>query len=232
MRRIIHLAPVFMFMLFSISSIEARDVSGYNRLHKQVSLTSRYTFDSFALSSGDLRQSSRMDTTMYNLKINWNIKGRLNIHRSYRPVSEKAKKGISISFEALFSKMEQSQWGIGIEYQIPRALERFIGNFNFVPLYAFIIVNPSAEKRSPYLTGRLGYNFFFGDSTFKGTSESNTGLYGGVYYAYGVGISQKVKNGLIIAEILFSYNLGKMEIMSERYNVKYSNTNISIGIGF
>ncbi|MFQ5456794.1 MAG: hypothetical protein ACE5EA_11460 [Nitrospirota bacterium] len=75
--------------------------------------------------------------------------------------------GLSITTEFLSPINDNTDMGVGIELQLPRSLKDFDGSFFFVPLYGVIRIQPALNDISPYLTGRMGYNFFMGDNDYK-----------------------------------------------------------------
>ncbi len=143
--------------------------------------------------------------------------------------SEDVDTGISLAGE-LFAKIGNNfDIGGGVLYQIPRSQEEFEGDFYFIPIYGAMRVKSSNEKIAPYLIGQLGYNFFDGDSDYKGYGMFEADLEGGLYWGIGGGLII-MKHFLI--EALYSVNNGTAEVLGYDFDIEYSKVSINLGINF
>ncbi|NLI09601.1 MAG: hypothetical protein GX447_02440 [Elusimicrobia bacterium] len=131
----------------------------------------------------------------------------------------------SFSFEFMFPSDMRNKLGIGVTYQFPRSIKDSEGDFNFVPLYAFLKMPLGNENDlSGYFLGHLGYNFFMGDDDYKLIGDLSGGLY------YGAGIGFQSQN--ILFEFLYSVNNGSYKVLDYNFDVKYSKIGLSIGFIF
>lgn len=108
--------------------------------------------------------------------------------------------GATVGYEFTM-KGENVEYGAGVEYQFEKDWKFTLNEqkFYFIPVFA-VLNCPLSEHE--YITARLGYNFFDGNSAYK---DGNT-LNGGVYYAAGAGINY---SGFRM-EILYSCNNGSI----------------------
>ncbi|HSP87482.1 MAG TPA: hypothetical protein VLN45_05075 [Ignavibacteriaceae bacterium] len=138
--------------------------------------------------------------------------------------------GISIGVEVDLIKgsEEKIKLGMGLLYQFPRKQKEVEGDFNFIPLYAFLKLSfiNSPDVRV-YAIPELGYNFYNGDKDYSGPLELN----GGVYTAVGFGIL--VKNNLDL-RFLYQVNRGTVshELLTEDIKVVYSSFGFQCGYYF
>jgi hypothetical protein len=113
--------------------------------------------------------------------------------------------GFTFGLESVYPlRRRNAECGFGFEYQAPRTRTNYAGDFKFVPLYWVVNSYLSRRKLGPYFTGRMGYNLFYGDSTFKGTASLNGGLY------YGFGFGFRPVNQMKV-ELLYSENRGSID---------------------
>ena len=133
---------------------------------------------------------------------------------------------IGVSPLEIFSRINKNlDIGGGITVQIPRSLENFQGDFYFVPLYGAIRVRFDTENVIPYFIGQFGYNFFDGDSDYKGIID----LDGGLYWGIGGGI---ITNQHFLIELLYSVNNGTGRAFGISGDVEYSKVTINLGYNF
>lgn len=137
--------------------------------------------------------------------------------------------GLSVGYELLDRSSNGIQWGIGGEFGLPRELEDYYGKFRFVPIYGVLNVPLSDSDLHPYLVGRLGYNLFYADSTYKDGAD----LDGGLYYAVGIGIKPTDD---IRVQLLYSINNGETTdyygYFRSTEDIKYSKLSLIAGFTF
>ena len=133
--------------------------------------------------------------------------------------------GFSITGE-LFGKVSDIfDIGGGITLQIPRSQEDFQGDFYFIPVYAMIRARIETEQATPYFIGQVGYNFFDGDSDYKGPID----LEGGLYWGLGGGV---IINKHFLIEVLYSVNNGTGKLYGIEGDIEYSKVTINLGYNF
>lgn len=134
--------------------------------------------------------------------------------------------GISFSGEIFASINPNFDLGGGLTYQVPRSVEDYEGEFNFVPIYGMMRFKSSAEKVAPYGIVQLGYNILFdGDSSYKGPAD----LDGGLYYGIGGGI---ILNKHFLIELLYSVNQGDFSLLGVSLDVENKQFTLNIGYNF
>jgi len=148
--------------------------------------------------------------------------------------NEDVQVGFSFSGEFLYALHDFFEFGIGIEYQIVRRQVRFAGNFNFAPIYAVVRIPFDLGLFTPFLIGRVGYNFFFGDIEYTGTYGV---LSGGLYYAVGGGIdfinfTLFDKPCSIFIEATYSSNSGSLDDNFFNFSANLIYTKIDVFLGF
>lgn len=129
---------------------------------------------------------------------------------------------------------QRAELGFGIESQLERNLTNYEdAGFEFTTLYGvmyFHIVNK--KDFAPFLVGRIGYNWYTGNDTYKNTvygldAELNDGLYGAIGFGFNAERS--------LATFLYSINCGSLSSSSDfdfnRYIV-YSKFSIVFGFKF
>jgi hypothetical protein len=137
--------------------------------------------------------------------------------------------GFSLTGE-LFGKVSDIfDIGGGLTLQIPRSQEDFQGDFYFIPLYGMIRARIETETVTPYFIGQLGYNFFGGDSDYKGSGIYEADLEGGLYYGIGAGI---IIGKHFLIEALYSVNNGTGKILGYEFDIEYSKVTLNIGYNF
>jgi hypothetical protein len=115
--------------------------------------------------------------------------------------------------------------GAGAELQFPRAMEDFTGDFGFIPIYLVARLFPLVGSVSPYVTGRIGANLFYGDDDYKGSATLEPGGHLGL--GAGLLIQQRLQ-----VEALYSVNTGIYELAGTSLDITYSKLGISIGYLF
>lgn len=142
--------------------------------------------------------------------------------------------GLSVGFEYLDTLSGDIQWGVGGELGSPREMKDYSGAFMFIPIYGLLNIPLSTNGVQPYLTGRLGYNFFAGDDDYEGYFS----LEGGLYYALGIGIKPTDN---IRLQLLYSVNNGSGDgiVSIPGYgfayvdgDVEYSKLSLIVGCSF
>jgi hypothetical protein len=143
--------------------------------------------------------------------------------------SDDVETGFSLTGE-LFGKVSNIfDIGGGVTIQIPRSQEDFAGDFYFIPLYGMIRARIETETVTPYFIGQLGYNFFDGDSDYKGYGILEADLEGGLYYGLGAGI---IIGKHFLIEALYSVNNGTGTILGYEFDIEYSKVTLNFGYNF
>ncbi len=137
--------------------------------------------------------------------------------------------GFSLSADFFGSIGDNFNIGGGITYQLPRSQKDFPGDFYFIPIYGLIRIRSASQKVAPYAIGQIGYNFFNGDSDYKGTGIFEADLNGGLYYGLGGGI---IFNERFQLEVLYSVNNGEAELLGVTFDIEYSKVTLLFGIAF
>lgn len=157
------------------------------------------------------------------VKVGLDMSGKHKISGEGLSGTEDVSTGFSFSGEYSPIINESFKAGIGISYQVPRAQEDYDGDFNFIPIYGLIKINPTAPGViAPYVIAQIGHNFFNGDEEYKEDFSLNGGLY------YGLGAGLIFEQGLQI-ELLYSVNNGSADILDYDFNIDYSHIGISFG---
>ena len=114
--------------------------------------------------------------------------------------------------------------GVGIAYEIPRKLDNLTGQISFLPVYALFKfrTTPNKNNEFAYLTGQIGYNLFFGDNLYTGSST----LIGGFYYAAGCGYDFRVLN----FTLLYSIDRGALSSQGTAVSIDYSKISLMAGV--
>jgi hypothetical protein len=144
-------------------------------------------------------------------------------------VSEDVDTGISLFAELYGTIDDNFDIGGGATWQYPRSLEDFHGDFYFISYYGMVRSRFKSEKVTPYITGQLGYNWFRGDSDYKGPFGGN--LDGGFYYGLGGGI---IINKHFQIGLLYSVNNGTADILGTGtdFDIEYSKLTLLFGYNF
>lgn len=133
--------------------------------------------------------------------------------------------GAFIAGEIYATVHPRVELGVGGEVQFPRSQQDFAGDFGFLPIYGVARLFPVVGSVSLYVTGRLGFNLFFGDDDYKGSGS----LEGGGHLGAGAGllIQERVQ-----VEALYSINTGVYEVGGTSFDITYSKLGISVGYLF
>lgn len=132
--------------------------------------------------------------------------------------------GMFLSGEIYATVNPNVELGAGFEAQSRRSQENISGDFQFIPIYGVARLYPMVGPVSPYVTGRIGLNLFFGDSNYKGSGD----LEGGGHLGFGAGlVVQRVQ-----FEALYSINTGTYTLGGTDFDVTYSKLGVSVGYVF
>jgi hypothetical protein len=143
--------------------------------------------------------------------------------------TEDVETGVSFSAE-LFAKIGYNlDLGGGITVQVPRSQKDFEGDFYFIPIYGAIRARFEAGNVTPYFIGQAGYNFFDGDSDYKGYGPYEVDLEGGLYWGLGGGV---IINKHFLIELLYSVNNGTVKDYGYEFDIEYSKVTLNIGYNF
>jgi len=137
----------------------------------------------------------------------------------------------SVSFSAeLFAEIAYNiDLGGGITFQLPRSQQDYEGDFYFIPVYGAMRVRFDTANATPYLIGQIGYNYFDGDSDYKGYGPYEADLEGGLYWGLGGGV---IINKHFLIELLYSVNNGKVKDYGYEFDIEYSKVTLNIGYNF
>ena len=115
------------------------------------------------------------------VKIGYDFPGNYLLKINDSSTSTPLKTGTSLCLEYLtpLDTFSNSRMGVGLEYQSPRSLKDNAGEINFIALYWVENIYFTAKTLTPYLTGRLGYNFFYNSTIDNPKGGLYTGLGGG-----------------------------------------------------
>lgn len=131
--------------------------------------------------------------------------------------------------------------GAGAAYLVPRELEDSDGKITLIPVYAVVNIPFSQGGFTPYITGQLGYNFFYIDSDLEDEldylagAEMDYTTEGGLYFALGGGV---IFDNNIQVEFIYSHSAGSIDIENEDYDVDetldltYTKVTLSVGYRF
>jgi hypothetical protein len=134
--------------------------------------------------------------------------------------------GYSIGVEGLSKILPILQLGVGVEYQFGRQQTDFVGNFQYMPIYAVLRVPINLGPITPYAIGRIGYGLFSGDSDYTSGYPTT----GGLYYAVGGGIDLRFGRASIFAEGAYSVDNGSISTLNETANILYTRIDLSVGL--
>ncbi|MFH1283870.1 MAG: hypothetical protein ABII27_09445 [bacterium] len=153
--------------------------------------------------------------------------GKINELTAESPVD--VKDSISLTSEYIYYIDRYFGCGFGITYQLPRQIKEgnINGKFYFFPIYFIGKIHFPGEYLTPYLQGHLGYNYLFGNGSYK----NGRLLYGGLYYAGGGGI--KIKEAFFL-DYLFSIHEGSeiKHVDGEAFEADLEYSKMSLSIGF
>ncbi len=140
-------------------------------------------------------------------------------------VDEDVNTGISLAIELVKNINETLGMGGGLALQLPRELEDYDGDFNFIPIYGLMKIRLNQETTVPYLIGQFGYNIFQADSNYKGDGD----LKGGLYYGLGGGV---IFSKSVQLELLYSANKGSIDFDAIEFDITYTKIGLSLGYNF
>ncbi len=143
--------------------------------------------------------------------------------------TEDVEPGVSLSAEFFAPIAHTIDLGGGMALQIPRSQQDYEGDFSFMPFYFAIRTRLMDNNTTPYFIGQLGYNFFFGDSDYRGTGVYEADLDGGLYWGLGGGV---IINRHFLIELLYTENNGTAETAGYSFDIKYSKVTLSFGFNF
>jgi hypothetical protein len=146
---------------------------------------------------------------------------------------------ISLGAEAYFN-FDPVLFGVGAAYLLPRKLEDSDGKISLFPIYGAINYPFTPGGFTPYITGQIGYNFFFIDSKLENELDALIGdecdytTEGGLYWALGGGI---ILENNIQFELLYSNSSAGLDIEnstgeSVTMDLTYTKFTVSIGYRF
>lgn len=141
--------------------------------------------------------------------------------------------GVSFGADFLYAFIPNLEFGVGIEYQFPRQQTLYIGNFHFSPLYAVTRIPFSLPGIEIYGIGKVGYNFFFGDTDYFGFYSPS----GGFFFQVGGGIGITAATFELLRayyfpmiQALYTSNSGSASYSTSTIDVRYSCLSIYIGL--
>lgn len=157
------------------------------------------------------------------LKINADMASQITLSYEGESDDTDTKTGFGLGLEFL-SRTKPIAVGGGAEFQIPRAIKGSDAKFNFIPIYAAARLKMTEAENHPYITIRIGYNLFDGNSEFTGDDELD--LKGGIFTGFGVGYETK----RVFLEVGYAMNNGSIEIFGESLDTEYSKLQFSLGV--
>ena len=138
-------------------------------------------------------------------------------------------KGITLSAKYYHYFIDEFGLGFGANLQSSRELEDIPGKVYFVPAYISLKLRsiPTEPYKYGYVTGNIGYNFFFPRSDYDTYLNDERG---GLFYSIGLGI---VYNNILF-EVAGAIHTGSAKIKSTNYNIdiEYKTYTFSIGYVF
>ena len=133
---------------------------------------------------------------------------------------------ITVGYEYT-AKGENVEYGAGFEYQFDKNLKNIktAQKFYFIPVYGMV---NCILTENEYITARVGYNFFDGNSDYKSDPAHPGTLSGGIYYAAGAGVYYKNFR----VEILYSCNNASCSNGGTTVDIKNTQWAVNFGIRF
>ena len=135
--------------------------------------------------------------------------------------------GTMMALEAYWRTAEKpTMIGGGLEIELPRPITNYIGDFQFVSFYGAIKIKVcELLSQNDYFTvsGKIGYGFLFGDTSYKGTLSLGGGLH------MGAGVGALIQN-LIVVEAFYVANKGSMAQHGNKLNIQYSRISLTTGV--
>ena len=135
------------------------------------------------------------------------------------------KAGFTLGGEVYYLANENFDVGGGVQYQFSRDRKDLAGKYWFFPVYAAVRIHPPMTDLTPYGILQLGYNFYGGDSNYKGTAD----LRGGLYWGIGGGV---IFQKHFLTELMYAENRGTSKTGGTSTDVKNSRISLSIGYNF
>lgn len=163
-----------------------------------------------------------------NIKVGFDFDGKYDLSEDIAGLETRnLDTGNNVSFAAEYIQYIYDYIGIGggFSAQIPRWIDELPGKFGFAPAYLSVKVRswPQEPGLYAYISGQVGYNLFYGDSSFRDKMSVREG---GFYYGVGIGVVYKA----FLAEGLFSSNSGIMEDENnDKISVDYGKITVSVG---
>lgn len=159
------------------------------------------------------------------LNVGYDIGGKHDVSLVGISGSEDVENSVSVGGE-IYIPQKNYEWGLGVEYQIPREQKNIEGSFSFIPIYSvgrfFLQKQNSEENRGFILFTRVGYNLFNGEKEYKGSAS----LDGGIYYAGGIGF---VANNKLSFNVIYEVLNGTFDILNYKGDIDYSKFSICLG---
>jgi hypothetical protein len=154
--------------------------------------------------------------------------------------SEEDTIGFAIGYEYL-QECGVFEYGLGTEFQLNAFFDwnhwgRYYKKnyeweelFSFIPIYSVVkLYLAEGEILTPYLTGRLGYNWQYGNDKYISDVDSRLG--GGLYYALGLGF--KHNEYKFSFAFLYIKNEGTYELSGVSSDVTFSRLDVIFSIEF
>jgi hypothetical protein len=141
---------------------------------------------------------------------------------------------------ALLRQFPRHDWlmfGIGAEYQHPRAHEVREPTFFFLPVYGIVRARVDThENFTDFIIAQAGYAFYHGEGPNRNVRSESAPMHyyrGGPHVAFGV---NRIIRHNVLLEALFSIDMGCNRWMSpyERHTsfITYRKVNLSLGYAF
>lgn len=139
--------------------------------------------------------------------------------------------GLSLAVELEGHVSKTADFGFGVEFQSPRKLSDFEGDFQFIPIYGLIKLHPKLRGVTPYFIGQLGIALFGGDAQYTAPGGTTNG---GVHVGIGGGL---VMSKQFQVELLVTSDTGKITYPAPLniffdVDVVYTKTTLSFGLRF
>jgi hypothetical protein len=154
------------------------------------------------------------------------IKGGIDLGgtRDIEGIEDDVEQSYSVAVEFTKPIAKLFHLGGGIEGQFPRSADGEDGTFFFIPLYAVGRLQIPIPLH-PYVTGKIGYNFFLGNEDYLMGGMTK----GGLHYGFGAGI---VIFKFLVAEGSYSVCNGMQEWSGADFDTTYKAWSIKAGVKF
>jgi hypothetical protein len=140
--------------------------------------------------------------------------------------TEEVQAGAAAALELSTRGIRDLELGVGIEYQAPHEMaDRPNEEFNFLPVYGFAKLYARARGSRLFFSGRVGYNFYEGNSDYEDAAD----LDGGLCYSGGLGV---IASGGWELEVSYAVNKGTRDDAVTETEVEYSRVSICLSIVF